>query len=51
MGRFYGDSSLAPTVVSMVKENRFLDFDGETGVVKAKAGVTLDDVIRVLGPR
>ncbi|MEL6266357.1 MAG: FAD-binding oxidoreductase, partial [Pseudomonadota bacterium] len=52
MGRAYGDSALGPgTVVDMRAQNRFLDFDAETGLVTVEAGVVLADVIATFLPR
>jgi len=51
-GRAYGDSALnRRRTVSMRHFDRMLDFDGETGVLTAEAGVLLGDVIAALLPR
>lgn len=51
-GRAYGDSALnRQRTVSMRHFDRMLDFDGETGVLTAEAGVLLGDVIAALLPR
>jgi FAD/FMN-containing dehydrogenase len=46
-GRSYGDSchNQTGTLVDMRSMNRILDFDPETGVMKAEAGVLLSDII------
>ncbi len=49
-GRSYGDAALAAHVVSALPLRHLLDFDGQSGVLKAQAGVTLDDVIRFALP-
>jgi decaprenylphospho-beta-D-ribofuranose 2-oxidase len=52
LGRSYGDSSLPPPnrfeVASTVLADRILDFDESTGVLRAEAGLSLRDLIRVL---
>ena len=50
-GRSYGDAALADRVVSALPLRHLLDFDPETGVLQAQAGVTLDEVIRFALPR
>jgi FAD/FMN-containing dehydrogenase len=51
LGRSYGDSSLPPPsrleVASTVLADRILDFDETTGVVRAEAGLSLRDLLRV----
>ena len=50
-GRSYGDAALAAHVVSALPLRHLLDFDTASGVLKAQAGVTLDEVIRFALPR
>jgi decaprenylphospho-beta-D-ribofuranose 2-oxidase len=50
LGRCYGDSSLAPTMLSTTAFNRILAFDGETGVVTCEAGVSFKDLLEVFVP-
>jgi FAD/FMN-containing dehydrogenase len=52
-GRAYGDAALNADsrVVDLQRLNRMLDFDAETGILHAEAGVTLDEIIRVFLPR
>lgn len=47
LGRSYGDAALNSknSVVSMERLNRFLDFDEGTGVLRAEAGVTIEEVL------
>jgi decaprenylphospho-beta-D-ribofuranose 2-oxidase len=51
LGRSYGDSSLPPPsrleVASTVLADRILDFDEATGVLRAEAGLSLRDLLRV----
>jgi FAD/FMN-containing dehydrogenase len=51
LGRSYGDSSLPPPgrleVASTVLGDRILDFDESTGVIRAEAGLSLRDLLRV----
>ncbi len=55
LGRSYGDSSLpaAPSdrVVNSRFANRILSFDSATGVMRAEAGLTLVDLVRLMLPR
>ena len=55
LGRSYGDSSLpAPRdleVVSTVLADRMLSFDAASGVLRAEAGLSLDDIYRLFLPR
>jgi len=51
LARSYGDSSLpppdAPTVVATPLADRLIAFDGHTGVLRAEAGFSVQDLIRV----
>lgn len=51
-GRSYGDSCLAASdrVLLARPLDRFLSFDRERGVLAAEAGVTLDEVLRLIVP-
>jgi FAD/FMN-containing dehydrogenase len=55
LGRSYGDSSLpasqAETVVTATRADRILAFDPQTGVLRAEAGFTLEQLYRVFLPR
>ena len=55
LGRSYGDSSLpAPSELSVAGSalmDRILDFDPESGVLRAEAGFTLQEMNRLLLPR
>ena len=52
-GRSYGDSPVNDQggLVRMANHNQFIQFDEETGVLVAEAGVTLHDVLQVVVPR
>ena len=50
-GRSYGDAALSDRVVSARPLGHLLDFDPGSGVLKAQAGITLDEVIRFALPR
>lgn len=52
-GRSYGDSCLAVTgqVVQTRPLNRFMSVDWETGVLRAEAGTTLDEILQIAVPR
>lgn len=51
-GRSYGDAALASkgNVIDMRRLDRMLDFDMETGILHAEAGLTLADTIKHLLP-
>jgi FAD/FMN-containing dehydrogenase len=53
LGRSYGDAALNRDggVVSMVRLNRFLSFDSETGVLDCEAGISFEEIIRTFLPR
>jgi FAD/FMN-containing dehydrogenase len=51
LGRSYGDSALGPRVVQSARLDKFLAFDPATGVLKAQAGVSLDEILRVFVPQ
>jgi len=55
LGRSYGDSSLPPTsnplVVNTTRANRIVRFDGDAGLLRAEAGLSLYDLNRVFLPR
>ena len=55
LGRSYGDASLpAPAdalVANSTLADRILDFDDATGVLRAEAGLSLDELYRALLPR
>jgi decaprenylphospho-beta-D-ribofuranose 2-oxidase len=51
MGRCYGDSSLAPQIISTLKYNRMLAFDENTGWLSCQCGVTFHDILEVFLPR
>ncbi len=50
-GRCYGDASLAANVLSTLKYNHIHSFDVEKGIVCCEAGVTLDDLLKVIVPK
>ena len=52
-GRAYGDAALnhENRVVDLQRLNRMINFDPESGILQAEAGVTIDEVIRVFLPR
>ncbi len=53
MGRSYADQSTNKdeSVLNLTKRKYFLEFDEETGVLTCEAGLSLDEIIQVLGPR
>ncbi len=50
-GRSYGDSALAARVLDMTQLNRLRSFDPSSGVAVVEAGVTVEELMRVFGPR
>lgn len=53
LGRSYGDAALNAdgTVVLMERLNRFLSFDETSGVLRAEAGTTLEEILDFFVPR
>ena len=53
LGASYGDASFSSTggTVLMTRFDRLLAFDSDTGILSCEAGVTIDDLLRVLVPR
>jgi FAD/FMN-containing dehydrogenase len=52
-GRSYGDSCLnhGETLLDVSGLDRFIAFDQEQGLLRCEAGVTLDEILRVVAPR
>jgi FAD/FMN-containing dehydrogenase len=50
MGRSYGDSANAPVVLQTTYCDHFIEFDTNTGLLTAEAGITLRDLLRVIVP-
>ncbi len=53
LGRAYGDAALNldSGVVLMEKLNRFLDFDAQSGILSAEAGVSFASIVQTFAPR
>ena len=51
LGRSYGDSSLASTMLDMTALDNFIAFDEESGILRCAAGVSLDDILKVFVPK
>jgi len=51
LGRSYGDASLGEAVLEPGNRANFLEFDSESGLLIAQAGVSLDDILTVFVPR
>ncbi len=51
LGRSYGDSALAPQVLSCLDYDYFIGFDAETGLLTCAAGVTLAQILETFVPR
>ncbi len=51
--RSYGDAALntGGSVIDVTRLNRFLEFDDDTGVLTAEAGVTIGDIMRTFVPK
>mgnify|MGYP006175145357 CR=1 FL=1 len=52
-GRAYGDAAVSAegATLLMTRLNRFIAFDADTGLLRAEAGVTLDDILRAVMPQ
>ena len=51
LGRSYGDSSLASTILETQYLNHFQSFDEATGLLRCEAGVSLAQILEVFIPR
>lgn len=52
LGRSYGDASLQPDgVIKTERLDHFIEFDDETGILRAQAGVSLADIMGFSIPR
>lgn len=51
LGRSYGDSALAPQVLSTCHLDHFQAFDAASGLLTCAAGVSLDSILRTFVPR
>ncbi|GAB6042115.1 FAD-binding protein [Endothiovibrio diazotrophicus] len=51
LGRSYGDSALAPRLVSSRRLDQILAFDEQSGRLRAAAGLSLADLLALLAPR
>lgn len=51
MGRSYGDSANAPTILQTSVCDRFIEFNPATGLLVAEAGITLLDILKVVVPK
>jgi len=51
LGRCYGDSSLAETMLSMPSYNRITAFDPDTGEISCQAGVSIAELLETFLPR
>ena len=53
LGRSYGDAALNGQGILILTErlNRFLEFDTETGIVRAEAGLSLKDLLEAFVPQ
>lgn len=52
LGRAYGDAALQPSgIVRTERLDHFIDLDSELGILRAQAGVTLSDILRLSIPK
>lgn len=51
LGRCYGDSALASSIISTHNHNKFLAFDENTGIITCQSGVSFREIIDVFMPR
>lgn len=50
-GRSYGDSALAPRLISSRFLDSFLQLDSDAGIIRCHSGISLDEMLKVLIPR
>jgi len=48
LGRCYGDSALAPRILSTTRHNRFLDFDTERGILTCEGGLSFAEILPII---
>ncbi len=51
LGRCYGDSALNTSIISSLKLNRFIAFDEQNGVLNCEAGVSFDEILKLIVPK
>lgn len=51
MGRSYGDSAIAPKVLQTTYINHFIEFDERNGKLTVEAGITLNEILKVIVPK
>ena len=51
LGRSYGDSALAPRVISTARLDSFIKFDETAGLLTCYSGVSLGDILAVIVPK
>lgn len=53
MGRAYGDAAISANGATLLttRLNRFIAFDADSGLLRAEAGVTLDEILQACLPR
>jgi len=51
LGRSYGDSALAKSVIGMDAMDHFISFDETSGDLRCRAGVSLDQILAVFVPK
>ena len=50
-GRCYGDSALAPQIISCLRYNKFLSFDEKKGILRCQSGVLLSEILDTIVPQ
>jgi len=50
LGRCYGDSALNERILSTTNYDRFLSFNAETGIITCQAGISFEEIIKVVVP-
>lgn len=50
-GRCYGDASLADVTMLTLSFDKILSFDAQEGILECEAGITLDQILKVIVPR
>ncbi|GIX42495.1 MAG: FAD-linked oxidase [Leptospiraceae bacterium] len=51
LGRSYGDASLSDNIIDGTKNNHFLEFDEQTGLLTCEGGVSLEEILDIFVPR
>ena len=50
LGKCYGDAALASEIISTISLQKVIDFNKKNGILKAEAGISLEDILNIIIP-